>query len=129
MRVVDSRADVKEDTNSLFNPKGFGLAIARNPAAVDVLHYKIRSAVCRSAPIEEPSDVGMIEPAQDLSLPTKTRQDKFGIHVRAHHFNRDLLLKLPVGSLGKIHCAHSATADLLQQTIWSQSGINRRRFI
>src|SRR5215471_13200415 len=71
----------------------------------------------------------MIEPAQNLSLAAKTRQDEFGIHVRSHHFDRDLLLKLPVGSLGKIHSAHSATADLLQQTIWSQSGINRRRLI
>jgi hypothetical protein len=66
----------------------------------------------------------MLEIGENLPLETKTPQHFVSIGASFNYFDRDTLLKLPVGTLGKIDRAHPAPPDFSYDGVRADSFAN-----
>ena len=64
--------------------------------------------------VEEARDVRVLEAGEDLALLAEAPEDGLRVHAPAHDLHGDALLERPVGALAKVHGAHPAVADLLE---------------
>jgi hypothetical protein len=63
----------------------------------------------------------MLEIGQDLPLDSKTTQHFIGVCTPFKYFNRYTLLKLSIGALGEVNCAHPATPEFSYDGIGADS--------
>ncbi len=96
----------------------------RDRHAFDVFHRQIRRAVGTDAAVDEPRDVRMLEPREDLPLLAKAQQQARR-RIR-ELLDRDALLELAVAAFGQPDLAHAAGADAFQNAIRSE--LRRLRF-
>src|SRR6266516_2981478 len=60
--------------------------------------------------IEQPRDIWVIEPGQDLAFRSETPQDLSRVGASIQYLDRDLFLKLTISAFCQENCAHPATA-------------------
>ena len=83
----------------------------------DVLHDQERQAVLGRAAIENPRDVGMIEPCQDLALALEAPGHFLAVEPALDDLDGDLLFEGLVGTRGQIHPAHPTAAEFAHHAI------------
>src|ERR1700745_643347 len=66
----------------------------------------------------------MLEIGQDLPLNSKTAQHFISIRATFKYFDRYTLLKLSIGALGKVNCAHPAAPEFSYDGIGADSFSN-----
>ena len=92
--------------------------------AIHVLHDQIGDAIAGGPAFQEPGDVGMFQPRQNLTLSAKSLDDTgaVGAIVRASldDLDRDLFLILVVGAHGFIDESHATRGDAPQDTIGTE---------
>src|SRR5437667_11808130 len=71
----------------------------------------------------------MFELGQNLPLDSKTPQHIISICTSFKYFDRDALLKLSIGTLGKINCAHPAAPEFSYDGIGADSFSNTVAFV
>jgi hypothetical protein len=71
----------------------------------------------------------MLKIGQNLSLDSKTAQHFISICTSFKYLYRDTLLKLPIGTLGKINCAHPAAPEFFYNGIGADSFSNPVAFV
>src|SRR5262252_7814909 len=116
VRVLNGRTNGEEQTEALRDPKPAAVAILVKRPAPDVLHDEVGKTIFSAGAIEQASDVGMLEPGQDLTLVAEAVQNEFGIQAPIHQLHRDLLLEV-VHPHGAIHGPHPAAPDLLPELV------------
>src|SRR6185503_12293348 len=89
--------------------------------AFDEFHYEVRQPVRGFAAVEQTSDVRVVEFGEDLHLVAKATLNRLSTETRLDEFDRHLLAVMFVVALGEIDSAHSAAADLAQNSVWSNA--------
>ena len=117
MRVAYCGANNAKQLEPLLHGQAMFVDILRDRFAVHVVHDEVRQPIVGRAGIQEPSNIGMVEPRQDFAFALETPQDFVGIGATLQHFDRDLLLKGTVCALGEVDCAHSAAAQLTNDRV------------
>src|SRR5256714_2836515 len=80
--------------------------------ALDVLHNEILTAIVSDAGVQEPRDIRMVEPGQDLAFGVETPHHFLRRDARVQELDRDFFLEVSVGPGGEVNGSHSATPDL-----------------
>ena len=111
VRVLDAVADRGEEREALPHVEGPGVAVGGDRLAGDVLHCEVGPAVAGGAAVEEPRDVGVLEPREDLPLAQEALEDLAAGAAAADQFQGDLLLELPVGALREEDATHAAAPE------------------
>ena len=75
------------------------------------LHDHVRHAALRGAAIEQPRDVAMIEPREDLAFVPEALLGERAAHVGAHELDGDFGVVLIVVANRLEHIAHAAGAE------------------
>jgi hypothetical protein len=81
-----------------------------------MLHDEVREAVVGGAAVEQPRDVWMLQPRQDLALAAEVPDDLRAVQA-ADHLDGHALLVLVVGAGGEVHRAHPTVAERAQQAV------------
>src|SRR5690349_10228212 len=85
--------------------------VARDPGALDEFHYQVGSAVFSGPAVEQPGDVGVLQPGQNLALPTETAKDEICIQALAHQLDGHLGEVLIVGADSEPNGSHPTSAE------------------
>src|SRR5262249_19218259 len=91
MRVLDSRADAKQELESCRRVKPVCIAIIDQPLSFDVFHYKIGRAVLGRSAVEQSSDVRVIQRCENLPLVVETEVDMTGVHSALYELDGNSL--------------------------------------
>src|ERR1700690_998931 len=94
--------------------------------ALDVFHGNVGRPVVSHATIQQPGDVGMLQPGQNLAIAPKSFEAFRAGNASADHFDGDLFLELAVVALTEEYGSHSAAADFFHQPVWPHAGAGRR---
>ena len=92
-------------------------AILVDRQTVDVLHHEIRQALAAGAAVEQPRDVRMLEPGEDLALVSKALQHGVAIHAALDEFDGGAHRELRIVALAKKDGAHAAATQLAHDAI------------
>src|SRR5690606_7705447 len=68
VRVTERVADLEEQSQARAHVQPARVTVVRDPLALDILHREERTAVIGDTAIEQPRDVRVFEPRQDLPL-------------------------------------------------------------
>jgi hypothetical protein len=79
--------------------------------AVHVFHGQVEIAGLGDSAVEQPGDVGVVEPGEDLPLLAEALAKQVGGERQVNELDGDLLLELPVGAMRQVDGAHSAAAE------------------
>ena len=79
--------------------------------AVHVLHHEVGCAVAVRTCIEQPRDVGVVQPRQGLAFRGKARQHLGRRQSRPQQLGRGASLKAAIGAFNQPHFAHAAFAQ------------------
>ena len=111
VRVCHRLADADEERD----PPGDGQAAIVAPAvdalALDVLEHQVALAGRRDAGVEQPGDVGMIEPAEQSTLAREALVRTGVGRGQAHQLDRRQAVVQAVGSARQPDLAHAAAAE------------------
>src|SRR5262245_21443132 len=101
-----------------------------DPFAFHIFERKPGQAMDLAA-VNQPGDVRMLEPGQNLSLIAKSAGELTRIaskhKLRLDQFDRDLLLILGIVAHCEPHRTHPAEADFAQQAVWPEAFACLRR--
>ena len=67
--------------------------------------------------IEQPRDIWVIEPGQDLAFRPEPAQDLSGVGASIQYLDRNLFLKLTISTLSQKNCAHPTAAKFTDDDI------------
>jgi hypothetical protein len=112
MRELNRFADLAEETQTFFHPELSATAIEVDGGALDVLRNQVRQAVLGRAPVQDPSDVRMLQVGEDLSFAPEAADDLFGVQPTFENLDGDPLLELAVSARPEVDASHPAYADL-----------------
>ena len=77
-----------------------------------MLHHEVRTAAGRHASVQQPRDIRVAHPGQDLPLHLEVPEHQVGVHASLQDLDRRMLLKLSVCPLGQTDAAHASLADV-----------------
>ncbi len=111
---VHCRADTAKQGEPLADGKPVPFAVLVDRHAVDVLHDKVWNAIVRRPAVQQPGDVAVVQPRQDLALGLQPIVVRPGDEAGPDELDGDLLL-IVVAALGEVDVAHAAAAQTPQQ--------------
>jgi hypothetical protein len=122
VRVLHRGGDKREEIEPLRHRRAMFLAPSGDREPLDVLHREERASVVRRAAIQEPRDVGMLEPGEDLPLAEEAGHGLIRVEAAFQELDRDGLLELTVDARGEIDTPHAAATDLRVEAIGTDAG-------
>ena len=125
MGVADRVADHQEQPQPIGHGQPARVGVAVDRLAGHVLHDQVGQAVVGGAAVEQPGDVAVFQPRQDLPLVAELPHP-LGVEQAAHHLDRHLLQELVVVALGEIDGAHPALAEHRDDAIGAEPFDQRR---
>ena len=115
--MADRAADLQEQAQAFVQRQLQAPAVFGDRLALDVGQHQVGLAVLAEAGIQQPGDVRMLQPRQDLALAVEAlAQARVGV-ARVQQLQRHLPPVQPVGTLGQPHLAHAALAQRAQQAV------------
>src|SRR4029434_3729958 len=99
MRKLYRRADLQKQLQSLTRRQPLRDCKSRHRCADNVVHDEVGQTIVGRACIEQPRDIWMIEPGQDLALRSETAQNLSRVGASIQYFDRNLFLKLTISAL------------------------------
>src|SRR5436190_4672446 len=117
MGKFNRRADLKNQFQSLTHRQLLRNCKSRHRCADNVVHDEVGETIVGRACVEQPGDIWMIEPGQDLAFRSKPAQDLSRVGASIQYLDRDLFLKLTISTLRKKNCAHPAAAKFTYDDI------------
>ena len=115
--VAHGVTDVEKQSEPGVHVEAVRLAVPDDRSTLDELDGEPRLPLGGDAAIEQPGDVGVVEPRQDLAFGEEAAVDGGGVHPFPDELEGDALLELTVGPLGEIHHAHPAPRQLAHDPI------------
>src|SRR3954463_6612308 len=117
VRKLNSPADLnKQFQTSVQSEPVFANKLGDRHAG-NVFHDEIRQTILGRSRVDQPGDVRVLEPGQNLPLCLKPTKYLIGIGPTPEQFNRHLLFELPIGPGSEVNAAHSTvpyfTDDLI----------------
>src|SRR5262245_43676437 len=85
--------------------------------ADNVVHDEVGETIVGCACIEQPCDIWVIEPGQDLAFSSESAQNLSRVGAWIQYLDRDLFLKLTIGALRQKNCAHPTAAKFTNDDI------------
>src|SRR5207249_9939968 len=110
MRKFNGGADLQKQLQSLTRRQLLRDCKSSHRCADNVVHDEVRQTIVGRACIEQPRDIWMIEPGQDLAFRSKTPQDLSRVGASIQYLDRNLFLKLTISTLRQKYCAHPTAA-------------------
>ena len=117
MRVRDRGEHIEKQAQTCVDVEPPAVAVAVDAFALDEVQDQVRLARRRDAGVDQPGDVRMREPGEDVAFAAETLfagpPDQRGVQ----ELDRDLALEAPVAAAGEPHAAHAALAKRRFQRI------------
>ncbi len=117
VRIFHRLAHLEEQPQPLGDALAAGGGVGGDRHAFDELHGEVRDAVVAGAAVEQPGDVRMLEPRQDLTFVAEALEELGRPRREGRHLEGDALGERAVVALGLEHHAHSAAADLADHPV------------
>src|SRR4051812_40879056 len=114
MRKLHCGADPQKQFQSLPGRQFLRQCKSSDRCADNVVHDEVRQTISGCACIEQPGDIWMIEPRQDLAFRSKTAQDLGGIGASIEYLDRNLFLKVTISALCQKNRAHPTAAKFAE---------------
>ena len=127
MGVGHGVADFEKQRDARARVESARGAVLEQVPAFDVLHREVRKAVGRRAAVEQPGDVRVVEPGEDLPLCPKAPQDEIRVHAAADELHGRPSLELLIRAHAQVHAAHPSVSELAHDRPWTDA-LRRRRF-
>ena len=121
VRVIHCLAQRHKEPEFVFNRKRALVAETVDGHAIDQFHDKIGDSVAARTAVEQPSDIRVIEPRENLTFARKSNDGAPMPNSAVENLDCDSLRNLAVDTLGSKDRAHSASADLLTGDEWPES--------
>src|SRR5581483_5007236 len=129
MCIFDGFAHASEQLQALKNIERVLVAVMVDANAIDKLHHQEGQSVWCRAAINQPGNIGVIEPCEYLALSAKARGFAFTGQPELHDFDCNAPFKFSVRPDGLIDDTHPSFTHLPSQRITAQplpkSCINR----
>ena len=116
VRVLHRRAHPLEQPEPLGDGELALVAVAIDGHALHVLHDEVGQPLLGGAAVQEPGDVGVLQPGEDLPFAPEEAEDLLAVRA-ADHLQRDPLLELLVGPRGEPHRSHPPAPQLADQLV------------
>src|SRR5947199_10838528 len=117
MRKFNRGADLQKQLQSLTRRQPLRDCKSSHRFADNVVHDEVGQTIVGCACIEQPRDIWVIEPGQDLAFRSETAQDLSRVGASIQYLDRNLFLKLTIGTLRQKYCAHPAAAKFTDDDI------------
>src|SRR6478672_5605839 len=117
MRKLHRGADLQKQLQSLTRRQLLRDCKSSHRCADDVVHDEVGQTIAGRACIEEPRDIWVIEPGQDLAFRSETAQDLSRVGASIQYLDRDLFLKLTISALCQENGAHPPAAKFTDDDI------------
>src|SRR5271156_1981853 len=108
MRVANRSKHALEQRDSCFEAKFKTIAVSVDRLTLDIFEYQIGLRIVDDPGIDEPRDIGMIQPAEHLALAAESLFTGSAEPVGMDELDRDRALESSVGSAGSPDAAHAA---------------------
>src|SRR2546428_12805449 len=117
MRKFYRVADLQKELQSLTRRQPLRDCKPGHRCADNVVHDEVGQTIVGRACIEQPRDIWVIESGQDLAFRSETAQDLSRVGASIQYLDRNLFLKLTIGTLRQKNCAHPAAAKFTDDDI------------
>src|SRR5436190_4208427 len=117
MRKFNRGADLQKQLQSLTRRQLLRDCKSSHWCADNVVHDKVGQTIVGRACIEQPRDIWMVEPGQDLAFRSEAAQDLSRVGGSIQYLDRNLFLKLTISTLRQKNCAHPTTAKFTNDDI------------
>src|SRR6476660_3444252 len=117
MRKFNRGADLQEQLQSLTRRQPLRDCKSSSRYADNVVHDEVGETIVRRACIEQPRDIWVIEPGQDLAFRSEAAQDLSRVGASIQYLDCDLFFKLTISALCQENCAHPAAAKFTDDDI------------
>jgi hypothetical protein len=117
VRVLDGLAHGLEEPEPGADAQPERRAVGGDGFAVDELHHQVRPPVGCGPAVQEPRDVGVFQPGQDLALLAEAALQRFACDLPANQLDGDALLELVVVPDRLVDGSHAPAADLPQEAV------------
>ena len=82
-----------------------------------VVHHKIGRAILARARVDQPRNVGMIQPRQNLALRAEPSHQLFVVEIAPQHLDGHLFFEITVGARRQVDRAHAAFPDFTHEHV------------
>src|SRR4029077_12353386 len=117
MRKFHRVADLQKELQSLTRRQLLRNCKSSHRCADNVVHDEVGQTIVGRACIEQPPDIWVIEPGQDLAFRSEAAQVLSLVCPPIQYLDRDLFLKLTISALRQKYCAHPAAAKFTDDDI------------
>jgi hypothetical protein len=117
VRVLHGVGDLDDERDALAHAEPARVAPAVDRLALDIFHREIRRVVVGDAAVVQRGDVRVRKARERFALAQEPALHVGIRELAADQLQRNAMLELPVGALGKEHAAHAAGADFAQQEV------------
>src|SRR5262249_19536799 len=117
MRKFNRRADLQKQLQSLTRGQPLRVCKSSNRYADNVVHDEVGQTILGRACVEQPRDIWVVEPGQDLAFRSETAQDLSRVCASIQYLDRNLFLKLTISTLSQKYGAHPAAAKFTNDDI------------
>src|SRR2546429_5251346 len=117
MSKLHRGADLQKQLQPLTRRQPFRDCKSSNRCADNVVHDEVRQTIVGRACIEQPRDIWVIEPRQDLAFRSEAAQDLSRVGASIQYLDRNLFLKLTISALCQEYCAHPTAAKFTDDDI------------
>jgi hypothetical protein len=116
---------LKEEPEPVVDTESARLGVGDDGDALDVLDGEVRLPLVADPTVEQPGDVGVAQPGEDLALGQETAVDPVGVDAVSDQLEGDLLPELAVGPLGEIDDAHPPAGELADDSVGADDAAHR----
>ncbi|CAM4072987.1 hypothetical protein ROSA5918_21850 [Roseateles saccharophilus] len=117
MRMGHGRQHVEEEADAGRDVQRLLLAVLVDGQALDILQHEIGLAAVVHAGIQQPRDMRVRKPAEDLALAGEAGRATAAEHAGAEELDRNVALEAAVGPARQPNRAHAAPAQFALQHI------------
>src|SRR5204862_2194000 len=117
VRKLYRSADLQKQLQALTRGQLLRDCKSSHRCADNVVHDEVGQTIVGRACIEQPRDIWMIEPGQDLAFRSEAAQDLSRVGAFIQYLDRDLFLKLTISALCQENCAHPTAAKFTDDDI------------
>src|SRR5256886_4049241 len=117
MRKFHRVADLQKELQSLTRRQLLRNCKSSHRRADNIVHDEVGQTIVGRACIEQPCDIWVIEPGQDLAFRSETAQDLSRVGASIQYLDRNLFLKLTISTLRQKYCAHPTAAKFTDDDI------------
>src|SRR5204863_8367181 len=122
-------ADLQKQLQSLTRRQPLRDCKPSHRGADNVVHEEVGQTIVRYACIEQPRDIWVIEPSQDLAFRSEAAQDLSRVGASIQYLDRNLFLKLTISALCQENGSHPAMAKFTDDEIRAHALSAARRLL